>query len=358
METTNKFGLSRNIPAAIRKTIRHACGYGCVICGNAIYEYEHIDPVFAEAREHDPEKITLLCGRCHSEVTRGFRSKDHVKRAREDPYCKQQGTSQFELDIASDGHFIVKVGQTEFVNPKRIIEINGEEILAISAPERLGTPPRITAQFFDRNGIRVAHIEKNHWHGSTDAFDIEAIGGYFKIRSAERLIDLFLRVNPPNSIEIEKLELYYDNTIISGSSQDGFTVKTRNSSLKIPSKPEKVLEAPFWISVKEEKIIIGQDSVGFLNRQEHPGTYEINDADVELIDAEEFGLPFGTAKGRKVVKVTSREAGGGITIDFSNPESSPKLPDSRVQFGRKVGRNEPCPCGSGKKYKQCHGLLR
>jgi len=22
---------------------------------------------------------------------------------------------------------------------------------------------------------------------------------------------------------------------------------------------------------------------------------------------------------------------------------------------RKVGRNEPCPCGSGKKYKRCHG---
>jgi preprotein translocase subunit SecA len=21
----------------------------------------------------------------------------------------------------------------------------------------------------------------------------------------------------------------------------------------------------------------------------------------------------------------------------------------------KTGRNEPCPCGSGKKYKQCHG---
>jgi len=25
--------------------------------------------------------------------------------------------------------------------------------------------------------------------------------------------------------------------------------------------------------------------------------------------------------------------------------------------GRKIGRNEPCPCGSGKKYKQCHGKL-
>jgi preprotein translocase subunit SecA len=28
-----------------------------------------------------------------------------------------------------------------------------------------------------------------------------------------------------------------------------------------------------------------------------------------------------------------------------------------VRQGRKVGRNEPCPCGSGKKYKHCHGKL-
>ncbi|MCU0472428.1 MAG: preprotein translocase subunit SecA [Bacteroidales bacterium] len=29
-----------------------------------------------------------------------------------------------------------------------------------------------------------------------------------------------------------------------------------------------------------------------------------------------------------------------------------------VRVDRKVGRNDPCPCGSGKKYKQCHGLQR
>ena len=28
-----------------------------------------------------------------------------------------------------------------------------------------------------------------------------------------------------------------------------------------------------------------------------------------------------------------------------------------VRQGEKIGRNEPCPCGSGKKYKQCHGKL-
>ena len=28
-----------------------------------------------------------------------------------------------------------------------------------------------------------------------------------------------------------------------------------------------------------------------------------------------------------------------------------------VNDGPKVGRNDPCPCGSGKKYKHCHGQL-
>jgi len=28
-----------------------------------------------------------------------------------------------------------------------------------------------------------------------------------------------------------------------------------------------------------------------------------------------------------------------------------------IRQTEKVGRNEPCPCGSGKKYKQCHGKL-
>ena len=26
-----------------------------------------------------------------------------------------------------------------------------------------------------------------------------------------------------------------------------------------------------------------------------------------------------------------------------------------IHVGPKVGRNDPCPCGSGKKYKNCHG---
>ena len=38
-------------------------------------------------------------------------------------------------------------------------------------------------------------------------------------------------------------------------------------------------------------------------------------------------------------------------------EEEAEAPAPFVRHERKVGRNEPCPCGSGKKYKQCHGRL-
>ena len=39
------------------------------------------------------------------------------------------------------------------------------------------------------------------------------------------------------------------------------------------------------------------------------------------------------------------------------PSSEAEKVETFVRDERKVGRNEPCPCGSGKKYKQCHGKV-
>ncbi|MCB1874909.1 MAG: SEC-C domain-containing protein, partial [Chromatiales bacterium] len=48
--------------------------------------------------------------------------------------------------------------------------------------------------------------------------------------------------------------------------------------------------------------------------------------------------------------------------DVMGGEQTPEEPAEAdhapfVREGRKIGRNEPCPCGSGKKYKHCHGKL-
>jgi preprotein translocase subunit SecA len=44
----------------------------------------------------------------------------------------------------------------------------------------------------------------------------------------------------------------------------------------------------------------------------------------------------------------------------ANPTDLPDTPESKAPYvrdSRKVGRNESCPCGSGRKYKHCHGKL-
>jgi preprotein translocase subunit SecA len=48
-------------------------------------------------------------------------------------------------------------------------------------------------------------------------------------------------------------------------------------------------------------------------------------------------------------------AGAGPAAGVTPPP--PELSGTFVRSERKVGRNEPCPCGSGKKYKHCHGAL-
>ena len=47
---------------------------------------------------------------------------------------------------------------------------------------------------------------------------------------------------------------------------------------------------------------------------------------------------------------------GGLAPDLlTGPDELAPGSGGPLQLGRKVGRNEPCPCGSGTKYKRCHG---
>ncbi len=51
--------------------------------------------------------------------------------------------------------------------------------------------------------------------------------------------------------------------------------------------------------------------------------------------------------------LSPRAVGTGLGVENLPPDSSPASGFARV--GRKIGRNDPCPCGSGKKYKKCCG---
>ncbi len=44
-------------------------------------------------------------------------------------------------------------------------------------------------------------------------------------------------------------------------------------------------------------------------------------------------------------------------LEEANADANASAAQTFVRQGQKVGRNDPCPCGSGKKYKHCHGKL-
>ena len=77
---------------------------------------------------------------------------------------------------------------------------------------------------------------------------------------------------------------------------------------------------------------------GFIENQD-PG--QVNEAQRQRRPADE-GLQ------------TSRPQEVGPTA--SAPQQVTKENTQPVRVEKKVGRNEPCPCGSGKKYKKCHGV--
>ncbi len=49
------------------------------------------------------------------------------------------------------------------------------------------------------------------------------------------------------------------------------------------------------------------------------------------------------------------EEKGNISAMDNNMQGKPKMGHAQVKMTNKIGRNDPCPCGSGKKYKYCHG---
>ena len=73
----------------------------------------------------------------------------------------------------------------------------------------------------------------------------------------------------------------------------------------------------------------------------------------ELAAVEELEPP-------KNVQYQHAEFAGGGTAAEAESEGEVAVaerPQPFVRPGEKIGRNDPCPCGSGKKYKQCHGKL-
>jgi len=82
---------------------------------------------------------------------------------------------------------------------------------------------------------------------------------------------------------------------------------------------------------------------------------EIEAAEQRIEEESERRIEQAQAQHTEFGTAVAAEPADVETLTLPEPTDPKAQPFKR--FGDKIGRNDPCPCGSGKKYKQCHGKL-
>jgi len=99
------------------------------------------------------------------------------------------------------------------------------------------------------------------------------------------------------------------------------------------------------VEYKKESYILFSDMISAIQNQVVYNIYKI-------ANATSIGGVDMLNKQANLVKASAQ-------TQFAQAEQQKSQPDVKAKpknaVGNKVGRNDPCPCGSGKKYKKCHG---
>lgn len=202
----NQYGLPRAIPEGVKREVRQRCGFGCVICGMAIVQYEHVEPEYKDAYKHEADKIALLCPSCHSRVTTKQWSKARVKLAMRSPKCLQVGFTRDYFDF-SDQFPALRFGGMLLRNCPTPIQIHGYPLFSIKPSEDPLVPFLFSGTFTDSQGEVSLRIVDNEWMVGADVWDLVVEGPRIMIREAHRKVHLVLRVDPPNELVVERLDM-------------------------------------------------------------------------------------------------------------------------------------------------------
>ncbi|BAP67336.1 HNH endonuclease [Acinetobacter baumannii] len=226
-ESRNKFGLPRSIPSSIKRDVRKRDNFGCILCALPIIQYEHVDPLYCDAKEHKVEGITLLCPTCHTKVTNGLISKDLIKEAMESPKAQEKKVVSDSL-IFTKSHPTIQIGGATFEKCWTILKCKGENIFSITQEDGRYF---INAKFWDSKGKQNLTIINNEWQVQTEnVWDLEVVGNTVTIREKQRKPSLVFSLTNNNYLTIEKIEMNIKGMKILGN-KDILTINSNTYQL-------------------------------------------------------------------------------------------------------------------------------
>lgn len=201
---------ARSIPEPVKREVQQRCGFGCVICGLPLYEYEHMME-WAEVKRHVADEITLLCDQHHREKTGRLLPISAVKKANLNPFNLRAGSSK-PYDLHYEGDFAAGIiGGNRFVasltNPPHVLHfltIDGISIINFSGEDG---HLFLNMNLLDSEGSTILVIEKNTLVYSTDTWDITLIGRNLILRQAQRKILFDISFETPNKIILNRANI-------------------------------------------------------------------------------------------------------------------------------------------------------
>lgn len=227
----NKHGLKRYVPAEIRARIRKDAGFGCVICGCVLVDYEHIDPEFHQAKEHNPEKMTLLCISCHGRVTRKIISKKAVWEAKKTPKALQDGYVH-DLLFVNTENMEIKIGNSSSKNTKTILTIRGKPIIWFEPPAEDGEPSKLCAIFYGEDGNPVSYVNRNQFTAISSSQDVKSESTeLFIVSNGVRC--LVMDREGGEILHISKMQGKYLDTSVTIDSQDRLIMQQGSSTISM-----------------------------------------------------------------------------------------------------------------------------
>ncbi|WP_199506814.1 MULTISPECIES: HNH endonuclease signature motif containing protein [unclassified Psychrobacter] len=227
----NKHGLSRTIPTEVKRTVRRQDGYGCVICGKMLVDYEHIDPLFCDALEHHPDHIALLCSEHHDEVTRRILPKRIVKESKANPYCKKRGFANSSY-FPHPEDIKIKCGNSYFEDTKKIIEINGKPIIWIEEEEGRVL---FNAVFYDSEGNKIGYLNRNTFFALVGNCDVYAVASRIEARLKQGTINLTLDIKADGIVELKRLSSNYGGTKVIIDNKGRIEIDNHGSKITMDS---------------------------------------------------------------------------------------------------------------------------
>lgn len=119
-------------------------------------------------------------------------------------------------------------------------------------------------------------------------------------------------------------------------------------------QPKQEYKRESFALFQELLYAIKRDITRFLMRLQLESEAEIEAAERTRREAEARRMQYNHGAAEEEAAAVAAGGGGRVARRPQRAAPAPKVA-TIVRTEKKVGRNEPCPCGSGKKYKQCHG---